>query len=99
MINPNIRGFRPIDTATAALVNQNKILEELVMRQIDQHLREAGSQEIDQRWVSLARTQIQQGFMALNRSVFKPERLAPATPDLEGFERNAEVLVETLLRS
>lgn len=99
MDNPKIRGYRPITTVAADLVNQNKILEELVLRQIDQHLREADSQEIDQRWVALARTKIQMGFMGLNRAVFKPERLDPATPDLEGFERNAEVLVETLLRS
>jgi hypothetical protein len=28
--------------------------------------------EVDQRWLAIARTQLQQGFMALNRAIAKP---------------------------
>jgi hypothetical protein len=29
----------------------------------------------DARWIAIARTHIEQGFMALNRAIFKPERV------------------------
>lgn len=62
-----------------ALVNENKILEELVLRQIEIHTATGG---IDQRFVALARTKIQEAFMELNRAVFQPERLT----SLEGVD-------------
>ncbi|MGV1754862.1 Acb2/Tad1 domain-containing protein [Agrobacterium sp. CG674] len=62
-----------------AMVNENKILEELVLRQIEIHTATGG---IDQRFVALARTKIQEAFMELNRAVFQPERLA----SLDGAE-------------
>ena len=55
------------------LVNANKVLEEKILRQIDQHFLMAG--DLDQRCVAQARTQIQDGFMWLNRAVFQPQRL------------------------
>jgi hypothetical protein len=30
--------------------------------------------QYDQRWLSIARTMLEEGFMALNRAVFKPQR-------------------------
>lgn len=56
-----------------ALVNENKVLEEKVLRQIERH-KERGN-ELDQRAVALAFTKIQEAFMWLNRGVFQPERL------------------------
>lgn len=70
-----IKGYRPLEPEMVELVNQNKLVEELVMRQLDRHVREHNSKEIDQRWVSVARTHIQQGFMALNRAVTQPTRI------------------------
>lgn len=29
--------------------------------------------DVDMRWIAVARTHLQQGFMALNRAVFRPE--------------------------
>lgn len=55
------------------LVNENKILEEKILRQIDGHA-ELGA-KLDQRAVALARTKIQEAFMWLNRGVFQPERI------------------------
>lgn len=59
------------------LVNRNKVLEEKILRQIDEHvlLNASSDRDIDQRAVSLARTKIQEAFMWLNRGVFQPERL------------------------
>ena len=34
-----------------------------------------GKDEIDQRWLAIARTHIEQGFMALNRAIFRPQRV------------------------
>lgn len=56
-----------------ALVNENKVLEEKVLRQIEAH-KQRGA-ELDQRCVALAFTAIQDAFMWLNRGVFQPERL------------------------
>jgi hypothetical protein len=54
------------------LVNANKEGEELLLRGLDvlaQH-----TDTIDQRWLAIARSHFEQGFMALNRSVFQPQR-------------------------
>jgi hypothetical protein len=56
-------------------VNENKILEERVLRQIDAHVRNNDSVEINQRMVALARTKAQEAFMWLNRAVFQPARI------------------------
>lgn len=70
-----IKGYRPLEPEMIELANQNKLIEEFVLRQVDRHVREHGSQEIDQRWVALARTGLQKAFMDLNRAVFKPTRI------------------------
>ncbi len=31
---------------------------------------------LDKRWLALAKTQIEQGFMAMNRAVFQPGRVS-----------------------
>jgi hypothetical protein len=55
-------------------VNENKKMEEQVLRQIDML---AGDKHlaVDQRWLAIGRTAIEQGFMAINRAVFKPGRV------------------------
>lgn len=58
-----------------ALVNHFKEVEERLLRDLDAM---ADSQEpgrFDGRWLAVARTQLQQGFMALNRAVFQPQRI------------------------
>jgi hypothetical protein len=55
------------------LVNANKESEEALLRLLDAYAR---NDEIDGRWVAIARTHIEQGFMALNRAVFQPERIS-----------------------
>lgn len=65
-----VHGYRPQSSERIALVNANKRDEERILRQIDQMM--AGS--FDKRWLAIARTHIEQGYMALNRAVFQPER-------------------------
>lgn len=47
-------------------------MEERTLRILDE-LKEWS--DIDQRWLAIARTDIEKGFMALNRSIFKPGRV------------------------
>lgn len=67
------------------LVNENKVIEERVLRSIDNHLHH---DDIDARCVALARTKLQEAFMWLNRAVFRPQRLPDEqVPDLIPKER------------
>lgn len=67
-----VHGYVPQSEGAVGLVNRNKQLEEEVLRVIDSL---AGDSEVDLRWLRIAQTHIEQGFMALNRSIFKPQRL------------------------
>lgn len=67
-----VEGYRPQDGDRVALVNANKRIEEAVLRLLD---RLAEDELVDRRWLAIGRTQIEQGFMAINRSVFKPQWL------------------------
>jgi hypothetical protein len=67
-----VAGYRPQEQARVDLVNENKALEEEVLRALD-HM--TGNLEYDQRWTAIARTNIEQGFMAMNRAVFRPARV------------------------
>lgn len=67
-----VAGYTNQPDSNIALVNDNKKLEERVLRQIDDM---ATIAHFDQRFVALARTNIQQGFMWMNRAVFQPKRL------------------------
>lgn len=53
-------------------VNANKRAEEAVLKALDGLAEMA---DVDKRWLAIGRTQIEQGFMAVNRSIFKPERV------------------------
>lgn len=67
-----VRGYQPQSDKNIATVNENKQLEEQVLKQLDAL---AGDPEVDKRWLAIGRTAIEQGFMAVNRSVFKPARI------------------------
>jgi hypothetical protein len=53
-------------------VNGFKKIEEQILRLLD-GMKEGT--DIDQRWLAIGRTNIEQGFMAVNRSVFRPGRI------------------------
>lgn len=67
-----VHGYQPQDPLRIALVNQNKEAEERLLRQMDAI---KDNPDFDQRWLSIARTELEKGFMALNRAIFRPGRV------------------------
>jgi hypothetical protein len=68
-----VAGYKPQDASTVSLVNVNKRHEEVVLRVLD----DLGNlPDVDKRWLAIGRTAIEQGFMAINRAIFKPGRVA-----------------------
>jgi hypothetical protein len=67
-----VPGYRAQSTAAVDLVSANKMLEELCLRTLDTL---AARPDTDQRWLAIGRTAIESGWMAVNRSVFKPGRV------------------------
>jgi hypothetical protein len=68
-----VHGYKPQTDAKVAMVNANKELEERVLRQIEEVAMDFP--DADLRWTAIAKTNIELGFMALNRAVFKPGRV------------------------
>jgi hypothetical protein len=68
-----VHGYRPQTQQAVNRVNNSKEIEEMVLKFLDE-LAKAGPTDIDGRWLAIGRTHIEQGFMAVNRSVFRPER-------------------------
>lgn len=66
-----VAGYKPQTSDNVALVNTNKEIEERVLRRLDDL---ATIQDVDKRWLAIGRTAIEQAFMAINRSIFKPGR-------------------------
>ena len=67
-----VAGYKPQSTEAVAQVNLNKQTEERLLRTIDLLL----STSADKRWLSIARTHFEEGFMAMNRAIFKPGRIS-----------------------
>lgn len=67
-----VAGYRPQEDAKVALVNTNKQAEERVLRILDAL---AELPETDKRWLAIGRSAIEQGLMAVNRSIFQPARI------------------------
>ena len=79
-----VAGYKPTQPPEAiAAVNRLKEHEERALRVLDALAEDTahGVLSVDGRWLAIARTQIQQGFMAAARAVFQPERIAlPGDP-------------------
>jgi len=67
-----VAGYTAQSDDKVALVNRNKQAGERVLRLLDDL---ASAPGIDPRWFAIGRTQIEQGFMAINRAVFQPARI------------------------
>lgn len=67
-----VHGYRPQPAVALERVNAMKQIEERVLRALDE-LKEFP--ETDARWLQIGRTDIEKGFMAVNRAVFKPGRV------------------------
>lgn len=68
-----VAGYQPQSEAAVELVNIMKRTEEKLLRALDDL---AALDKTDKRWLAIGRTQIEQGFMAVNRSIFRPSRVA-----------------------
>ncbi len=67
-----VKGYQNQPNKNIYFVNINKQIEELALRQLDYF----DEQSIgDRRWLAIARTQLEQGFMAMNRGIFQPKRV------------------------
>lgn len=72
-----VTGYTTQPPEKVAVVNQNKRIEESVLRQLDLMQDAAVDMGFDARWLAIARTHIEQGFMAMNHAVFRPRRPTP----------------------
>lgn len=71
-----VKGYKPTqEDWKIALVNQNKVLEEKILRQIDFLATGPYVKGLNQRDIQMARGMIEDAFMRLNRGVFQPQRL------------------------
>ena len=70
-----IKGYRELDQETIDLINAIKGAAEEIGKLVDGVFRfvDGDGEEVDKRWAAIARTDLQTGFMALIRSVAKPE--------------------------
>ena len=68
-----VSGYRPQSDKAVAIVNENKAAEERILRKLDSLAQDPA---VDRRRLAIARTNIEQGFMAMNRAVFQPARVA-----------------------
>lgn len=66
-----VHGYTAQDTDTVKLVNKIKVHEERILQAIDALHRDTS---VDLRWLAIARTDLQKGYMALVRSIFNPGR-------------------------
>jgi hypothetical protein len=67
-----VQGYRAQNLSAVNRVNDNKRLEEQVLRVLDDLNNDPN---VDKRWLAIGRTEIEKGFMAVNRSIFKPTRV------------------------
>jgi hypothetical protein len=80
-----VAGYTPQPSTNIEEVNINKRLEEEVLQRLDDLQRtvvprvpagwDQTSPLCDARWLAIARTHIEQGFMAANRAIFRPQRV------------------------
>jgi hypothetical protein len=67
-----VAGYRPQSDEHVAAVNAMKETEERLLRAIEAHI---ASGIADPRWAAIAKTQFEQGFMAIDRAIFQPSRV------------------------
>lgn len=77
-----VHGYQAQSDDNVRTVNENKVLEERVLRQLD--FMQVKGTSYDQRMVALARTKIQEAFMWANRAVFQPGRVALPEEAIKG---------------
>ena len=66
---PPIQGYTPMTQATVDLINTVKRAEQTVL-EIVRNL--ADDADVDPRWLAIGRTDLEKGFMAVTRSIARP---------------------------
>lgn len=66
-----VAGYKSQSTEAVAEVNLNKQTEERLLRTVELLM----DTDADKRWLSIAKTHFEEGFMAMNRAIFKPGRV------------------------
>lgn len=69
-VQPKITGYRQLTDEEAALINEGKAVAEQVGAYIAKLHKEGFP--LDQRWIAIGATQLQQGFMAVIRGIARP---------------------------
>lgn len=84
MIQPKVTGYRQLSEAEVELMNEGKALAEACgafIAKLRTHESAGGKRfgesagnmpPLDQRWISIGATQLQQGFMAVIRGIAQP---------------------------
>ena len=67
-----VSGYTSQSDDKVLTVNENKQLEETILKRLDALQAES---DFDKRWLAIGRTHIEEAFMAINRAIFKPQRL------------------------
>lgn len=68
-VQPKITGYRQLNEAEAALMNEVKALgveAGKLIAKLEQNV------DVDLRWVAVGKTDLQKGFMSLTRAIAKP---------------------------
>lgn len=72
-----IKGYRELTQQEIDLMNEVKALGEQVGKLVEKlqfvYIEGENGGMLDQRWISIGRTDLQTGFMALTRAIAKPE--------------------------
>lgn len=66
-----VSGYTAQSDSRVEMVNEFPAIEERVLRRLD----ELKGLNVDQRWLAIGRIHIEEAFMAINRSVFQPQRV------------------------
>ncbi|RKZ99502.1 MAG: hypothetical protein DRQ47_10940 [Gammaproteobacteria bacterium] len=66
-----ITGYRELNETEIGQINAAKDLGILIAKRIE--VMENSNTELDQRWLAIAKTDLQKGLMALTRSIAKPD--------------------------
>lgn len=82
-----VSGYTPQSKATVDLVNRNKELEERLLRVLDE-LEFNPMYNVDICWLKVGRRHIEQGFMEINRAIFKPQRFNLPVQDSDNGQEN-----------
>jgi hypothetical protein len=70
---PPVKGYRELSKADVDMMNDIKQLGEEIQKRVDALMADP---ETDKRWVSIGATELQQGCMALTRSIARPSTFA-----------------------